>query len=180
MRARAFSPHKTKMGNKGIHWRALTTLDLPAVEEMAAAVHPDFFEETRIFAERQRLYPDGARFLELDGYPAGYVLSHPWAFRHLPALNSLLGAIPHDAATYYIHDLALMPQARGTGAAAMVVRALIAHASAGGYATMSLVAVNASQRFWEKHGFGVVEAPELAEKLASYEEAARFMVKPLG
>jgi GNAT superfamily N-acetyltransferase len=165
------------MSSKGIHWRAMTTLDLPTVEEIAAVVHPDFFEEQQVFAERQRLYPDGARFLELDGEPAGYVFSHPWAFRHLPDLNSLLVAIPPDAATYYIHDLALLPQARGTGAAAMVVAALIGHAFQSGYATMSLVAVNSSQWFWEKHGFEVVEVPELAGKLTGYEDAARFMVR---
>jgi GNAT superfamily N-acetyltransferase len=167
------------MSTKGIHWRALTTLDLPAVEDIAAAVHPGFFEEPRVFAERLRLYPDGARFLELAGQPAGYVLSHPWHQRRLPALNSLLGAVPSDVVTYYIHDLALLAPARGTGAAALVVNALVQHARRSGFASMSLVAVNASQRFWEKHGFGVVEAPELADKLASYEGEARFMVKPL-
>ena len=58
-----------------MHWRALTTLDLPAVEAIAAAVHPDFPEDAAVFAERQRLYPDGARLLELDGEPSGYILS---------------------------------------------------------------------------------------------------------
>jgi hypothetical protein len=44
---------------------------------------------------------------------------------------------------------------------------------------VSLVAVNGSRPFWHKHGFRAVQAPELAEKLQSYEEAARLMVKPL-
>jgi len=167
------------MNTKGIHWRALTSLDLPAVEEIAGVVHPGFFESLAVFVERQRLYPEGARFLELDGQPAGYLLSHPWRQHHLPALNSLLGAIPPDASTYYIHDLALLPHARGTGAAGMAVTSLLAHARQSGYATASLVAVNSSQRFWEKHGFAVVDVPELAPKLRSYEVAARFMVRPL-
>jgi GNAT superfamily N-acetyltransferase len=166
--------------NKAMHWRALTTLDLPAVETIAAAVHPHFPEDTAIFAERQRLYPDGTRLLEVDGAPAGYVLSHPWHFRTLPPLNSLLGAIPADADTYYLHDLALLPTARGTGAAAMIVGDILRHARSAGFATMSLVAVNGSLPFWHKHGFRAQTVPELAEKLASYEDAARFMVKPLG
>lgn len=165
--------------NKAMHWRALTTLDLPAVETIAAAVHPDFPEDTAIFTERQRLYPDGTRLLELDGAPAGYILSHPWYFRTLPPLNSLLGAIPADADTYYLHDLALLPAARGTGAAAMIVGDMLRHARATGFATMSLVAVNGSLPFWHKHGFRAQAVPELAEKLASYEDTARFMVKPL-
>lgn len=162
-----------------MHWRNLTTFDLPVVESIAAVVHPGFPEDIAVFAERQRLYPDGTRLLELNGTPSGYILSHPWHYKALPALNSLLGAVPADADTYYLHDLALLPAARGTGAAAMIVGEMLRHARATGFASMSLVAVNGSMPFWYKHGFRVVDAPELAEKLTSYEGAARFMVKPL-
>ena len=48
-----------------------------------------------------------------------------------------------------------------------------------GFETMSLVAVNGSVPFWEKQGFGVEERPDLKEKLAAYEETARYMVKVL-
>lgn len=130
-------------------------------------------------AERQRLYPDGARFLELNGQPAGYVLSHPWTLGNLPALNSRLGRIPVGADTYYIHDLALLPAARGTGAATQVVGALVEHANKCLFVSVSLVAVNGSIPFWRKHGFEVIEEPELANKLASYEPTARLMVRAL-
>ena len=165
--------------NSGIHWRALTTLDLPAVETIAAAVHPDFPEDMAVFVERQRLYPSGTRFLELGGSPAGYILSHPWRFKSLPALNALLGAIPEDADTYYIHDLALLNKARGTGAAAMIVGEILRHARSRGFPHVSLVAVNGSQPFWYKHGFRALAVPELADKLATYEPAARLMVRAL-
>jgi len=160
-----------------MHWRALTTLDLPVVAAIAGQVHPAFPEDVTIFAERQRLYPDGARLLELDGTPSGYILSHPWRFGTMPPLNSLLGAIPGDADTYYLHDLALLPRARGTGAAAMIVGEILRHARASGFASVSLAAVNGSLPFWYKHGFRAVEAPELTDMLGSYETAARFMVK---
>ncbi len=160
-----------------MHWRGLTALDLPEVEAIAAKVHPDFPEDMVVFAERQRLYPDGARLLELDGVPAGYVLSHPWHLGALPALNALLGAIPEDADTFYLHDLALLPRARGTGAAAMIVGDMLRHARASGLPSASLVAVNGSLPFWYKHGFRAIKAPELEAKLGSYEAAARYMVK---
>jgi GNAT superfamily N-acetyltransferase len=167
---------KNSMRN-AMHWRALTTLDLPAVEAIAGKVHPTFPEDLAVLAERQRLYPEGTRLLELDGAPSGYILSHPWRFGVMPALNSLLGDIPQDADTYYLHDLALLPRARGTGAAAMIVGEMLRHAKASGFPSVSLTAVNGSLPFWYKHGFRAVAAPELAEKLASYEGAARFMVK---
>jgi GNAT superfamily N-acetyltransferase len=160
-----------------MHWRGLTALDLPDVEAIAAKVHPDFPEDMAVFAERQRLYPEGTRLLELDGVPAGYILSHPWRFKALPELNALLGAIPDDADTYYLHDLALLPAARGTGAAAMIVGDILRHARAAGLASVSLVAVNGSLPFWYKHGFRALKAPELDDKLNSYEAAARLMVK---
>ncbi|QDZ12365.1 GNAT family N-acetyltransferase [Devosia ginsengisoli] len=165
--------------SNAMHWRAMTTFDLPAVEAIAARVHPAFPEAMAVFAERQSLYPEGTRLLELGGVPSGYILSHPWRFKALPALNSLLGAIPPDADTYYLHDLALLPTARGTGAAAMIVGDILRHARASGFPSASLVAVNGSVPFWYKHGFREVAAPELADKLGSYEQAARLMARRL-
>lgn len=164
-----------------MRWRPLIVSDLPAVEAIAKIVHPDFPKDGAVFAEQQRLYPDGTRLLELDGVPAGYVLSHPWHFKQLPELNALPGAVPEYANTYYIHDLVLLNKARGTGAAAKIVGEIQRHARGRGFANMSLVAVNGSVPFWHKHGFRAVApsalAAELVAKLNSYEAAARFMVK---
>jgi GNAT superfamily N-acetyltransferase len=157
----------------------MTTLDLPAVEAVAAIVHPGFFERPEVFAERLALYPDGVRLLELDGAACGYVLSHPWQLDAPPALDSLLGALPAAADTYYLHDLALLPAARGTGAATRLVGDLTQHARHRGFQSMSLIAVNGSLGFWQRQGFMPVDAPALAAKLGSYEDAARLMVKPL-
>ena len=167
------------MNLRGVTWRALTGYDLPAVDKIAETVHPDFFETSDVLAERQRLYRNGCYLLELGERPAGYVLSHPWRYGSLPALNAPLGAIPEGADTYYIHDLALLPVARRVGAATRIVRALTKHADAEGYQTMTLVAVNGSIPFWEKHGFVVADVPELYGKLLSYDETARYMVKHL-
>ncbi|MEO6395885.1 MAG: GNAT family N-acetyltransferase [Devosia sp.] len=163
----------------GVAWRAMSFYDLPAVGAIAAEVHPGFFEAPEVLAEKQRLYHPGAYLLEIGERPAGYVLSHPWTSGRLPALNALLGELPEAADTYYLHDIALLPVARRIGAASFIVEALAKHAAAHGFGTMSLVAVNASQSYWERHGFAVVDAPDLNEKLATYEPAARLMLKPL-
>jgi GNAT superfamily N-acetyltransferase len=163
----------------GVAWRSLTGYDMPAVEQIAAAVHPDFFESLDVLAERQRIYFHGTYLLEVNERPAGYVLSHPWRHGDLPALNTLLGDVPADADTYYIHDLALLPVARRIGAASFITEALAKHARAHGFPTMSLVAVNGSRGFWERHGFAVEDRPDLLQKLTSYEAAARLMVRRL-
>ena len=163
----------------GVAWRAMSAYDLPAVAEIAGTVHPKFPEAPEVLAERHSLYHNGAYLLEIGERPAGYILSHPWRFGALPALNSLLGEIPADADTYYIHDLALLPVARRIGAATFMTNALAKHARAHGFPTMSLVAVNGSQGFWGRHEFEVADAPHLIEKLHSYEDDAHLMVRHL-
>ncbi|HEV7277792.1 MAG TPA: GNAT family N-acetyltransferase [Devosiaceae bacterium] len=167
------------MIHKAVNWRAMTGYDLPAVEGIAAVVHPDFHEAPEVLAERQQLYRNGCYLLEVGDRPVGYLLSHPWREGSIPELNSLLGTIPDDADTYYLHDLALLPVARRIGAAGHIIGAITKHAVARGFATMSLVAVNDSERFWTRHSFVSRDAPRLADKLASYDAGARLMVKSL-
>ena len=163
----------------GVAWRAMTGYDLDDVVQIAGVVHPDFFESPDVLAERQQLYHFGSDLLEVNERPAGYVLSHPWSLGELPRLNSLLGGLPENADTYYIHDLALLPVARRIGAATYITNALAKHARAHGFPTMSLVAVNGSLGFWQRHEFEEADIPELFPKLLSYEPEARLMVRRL-
>jgi GNAT superfamily N-acetyltransferase len=156
--------------------------DLAAVLAVAAVVHPDFPEDASVFAERLRLWPAGCFVLAADDAPtplAGYVVSHPWRAGSPPALNRLLGALPDGADTFYLHDLALMPVARNSGAGAEIVERLARTARHAGFATISLVAVGGSAGFWTRRGFFVIEDPALTQKLVSYGGAARFMLRAL-
>jgi ribosomal protein S18 acetylase RimI-like enzyme len=110
----------------------------------------------------------------------GYILSHPWTYAAPPALNSQLGALPTPPTTYYIHDIALLPEARGTGAANAIVVQLVKLAETLGLPNLSLVAVNNSVAFWQRHGFVLTPIPALDAKLRSYDEAARFMARAIG
>lgn len=155
-------------------WRPMTDADLPQVLAIAAAVHPSFPEDAAVFAERLRLYPQGCHVLARDGTINGYVVSHPWAGAP-PALDTLLERLPPLPSIYYIHDLALLPAARRSGAANTIVTLLIDQARRENFATITLVAVNNSERFWRKHGFDVVRDETIAAKIQSYGEDARVM-----
>ncbi|CAL62838.1 Putative acetyltransferase [Herminiimonas arsenicoxydans] len=163
--------------DRHFHWRRMSAPDMASVTLVASQVHPDYPEDERVFAERLALYPDGCLLLEAGKQIAGYVISHPWRERQPPALNSLLQALPATPSTYYIHDVALLPAARGLGAASQLVDILMQLAQAADLATMSLVAVNDSHAFWARHGFVSIEDPALQEKLHSYDTAARFLAK---
>jgi len=161
-------------------WRPLTPGDLPAALAVADIVHPNYPEDPAVFAERLALYPSGCLVL-IDGEDRiGYIVSHPWIYGEPPALNSLLGALPLPPTTYYIHDIALLPRARGTGAAGLVIAQLVDQAEALGLPNLSLIAVNDSVGFWRRHGFAVNSNPALDRKLRSYDESARFMVRQCG
>lgn len=157
----------------------MTAADLPAVNALAGLIHPAYPEDEAVFAERLRLYPQGCRVLERNGRLTAYAVSHPWLDRAPPKLNALLGELPPRPSTYYLHDIALLPQMRGTGAAAEVVTSLAEQARAERLPSLSLIAVNGSQGFWLRQGFEAVADDTLTDKLRSYGGDARFMLRAL-
>jgi ribosomal protein S18 acetylase RimI-like enzyme len=165
-------------------WRPMVAADLPGVLAVADSVHPTFPEDGVVFEERLRLYPIGCLAFSSGEDILGYAVSHPWRAYDPPALNAQLGELPRQPETYYIHDVALLPELRGTGAAALVVALLLARAQKEVLPSVSLVAVNNSVGFWERHGFLNVASQKivnatLARKLRGYDEAAAFMVRQL-
>ncbi|KXF76218.1 GCN5 family acetyltransferase [Paramesorhizobium deserti] len=165
--------------NGGLHWRLMRGADIPDVSTIAAAIHTDFFEDDAVFIERLKLYPAGCFALEGDGALVGYGISHPWRLFEIPALNTLLGELPESADTYYLHDIALLPEARSGGAARRVVAMMAEQAMRDGFAAMSLVAVNGSSGFWQKQGFSIADVSELGDKLLSYSGDVRYMTREL-
>lgn len=164
---------------QSVTWRPMTATDLPAVMAVAGVVHPGYPEDAAVFAERLRLFPDGCLVLEQRDGLRGYVVSHPWHRAVPPALNSLLGGLPVQAGCFYIHDLALLPAARGRGAGGTIVAMLVEIAAQAGLPCLSLVAIDGSSGFWRRHTFREVHDPALAAKLASYDDAARYMERAL-
>lgn len=137
-------------------WRPMQADDLAAVSAISDAVHGAYTEPLAVYAERLDLYPDGCRIFERDGAVAGYLVTHPWHRHSPPKLGALLGAIPGDANTYYLHDIALLPTARGTGAGRAALDFVVDHARALGFADVTLMAIGGADRFWAAQGFAYV------------------------
>ena len=153
--------------------------DLPAVNAIADRVHLAYPEDEAVLAERLALYPRGCFVFEQGRAIAGYAISHPWHDRQPPTLNMLLGSVPITASSYYLHDITLLAEARGTGAGSDIVAHLVQHALRRRFANVSLIAVNNSVAFWDRHGFRVVVDTSLDGTLRSYDDQARFMVRDL-
>lgn len=158
-------------------WRPMRPGDLDRVVEIAAIGFPDHFEGRECFQNRLALWPQGCFVLSGPAQAEAYLVAYPWRAGTVPALNALIPEIPLDATVLYLHDLALTPEVRGQGWSRPVMAAVMDLARTGRWPTVALVAVNDAVDFWRGHGFKVCEAPELAEKLASYGPDARYMTR---
>ncbi|MGU3576872.1 GNAT family N-acetyltransferase [Brucellaceae bacterium C25G] len=168
-----------KDGMNAFLWRPMQETDISAVADVANLVHPDFPEDISVFEDRLRLYPAGCFVLEYQHQIVGYGISHPWPIDEAPALNSVLTALPDNASTYYLHDIALAPSARSGGNASSLLKLMTEQALADSFEIMALVAVNGSLPFWERQGFNVRDVETLVRKLKSYSDDARYMVRIL-
>ncbi|WP_240699765.1 GNAT family N-acetyltransferase [Sphingomonas naasensis] len=146
--------------------------DLATVSAISDAVHGRFTEPVAVYAERLALWPEGCRVLERDGAVVGYLVSHPWYREAPPKLGAMLGAIPSDADAYYLHDIALLPVARGAGASKAALDFVKAQTRTLGLVDIALMAVGGADRFWAAQGFAYV--PRDADP--SYGEDAFLML----
>lgn len=95
-------------------------------------------------------------------------------------LDSLLRALPDRPATFYIHDTALMPALRGTGAARAKIQTIAERASALGLPTLSLATIEEAADFWRASEFLETPVSTTAQgALRSYGKNARFMTRPV-
>ena len=156
-------------------WRSMRADHLAAVSAISDAVHGRYTEPVAVYAERLALYPAGCRVFEHGGAVGGYLIAHPWHRDSPPKLGALLGAIPADTDTFYLHDIALLPASRGTGAGKMALDLVVGDARALGLAEVTLMAVGGADRFWAAQGFDTV--PREADP--SYGAGAHLMRMPV-
>jgi ribosomal protein S18 acetylase RimI-like enzyme len=161
------------------NWRRMARADLVSVERIGDLVHPTYPEDATVIAERLQLYPAGCLVLQCRSATQGYAISHPWLFGRPPALNTRLQDLPVRPDTFYIHDVALMPEFRRSHLGTTVVQLLVHQAKLDDLDNMSLVAVGRSLDFWRKNGFQGIEREDIRAALSSYGEGATFMARSL-
>jgi GNAT superfamily N-acetyltransferase len=160
------------------HWRPMVASDLAAVERIAEIVHPAYPESEEVPAERLALFPAGCLIAGGARDEAiGYAVTHPGRLGRPPALDSRLGELASDADCLYLHDVALLPEARGLGLGESLVGLLRALSIRSGFKVMALTAVNCSTSYWRRQGFSDYSGDGiLAAKLFSYGDDAVYMI----
>jgi GNAT superfamily N-acetyltransferase len=132
----------------------MMAVDLASVGQIAEIVHPAYPESEDVPAERLALFPAGCLIAEgAPGEVLGYAVSHPGQLGRPPALDSRLGELPSDADCLYLHDVALLPEARGLGLGESLVDLLRALGIRFGFKVIALTAVNRSTSYWRSRGF---------------------------
>ena len=158
-------------------WRPAAVNDLIDIQRIGDQIHPDLHERPEVFAERLKLFSEGCFVLVQNEQVVGYGLSHPWFLNSIPPLDQLLGSIPQSPGCLLIHDVAALPQARGHGAAAILIELTAKLARKHGIPCLALVSVYNTRPLWARLGFEVISDSSLTDKLKSYGQTARYMIR---
>lgn len=169
----------TKAASKGPVWRLASATDIQAITGVAEVVHPTFPERPEVFAEKLSLLPSGCFVLVRHEEVVGYGLSHTWMLNSIPPLDSFLETTPGVADCLYVHDVAVLAEARGHGSAGLYVEMMVDRARQLGVDFLALVSVYRTQPFWARYGFEIANAPDLGTKLRSYGSTAKYMTRNL-
>lgn len=148
-------------------WRPMIVADLARVNQIADIVHVNYPEDPAVFANRLALFPDGCRMAEDGALSLGYCIVHPGIIGQPPALDSVMQTLPAEADCLYIHDVALLPEARGRKLGIALARLMEDVARTHGFDRIALTAVNNSDGFWGALGY----EPQPCDTLASYGNA---------
>ncbi|WP_368198681.1 GNAT family N-acetyltransferase [Aeromonas sp. R7-4] len=159
-----------------INIRTIGIPDWPAIMAIQHQCYHLFDPEPlEVMQNKTELAPACCWVAEHRGKVQGYLLCHPWRAHEPPPLSVPMQGLAGDE-EFYLHDLAVAPEARGIGVGQRLLATALDFASREGYRHAGLVAVQDAPAFWHKQGF----VPAATEKsLAEYGEGAIYMRLPL-
>jgi GNAT superfamily N-acetyltransferase len=156
----------------------LTNDHLAAVSAIQTASYPaQSREDMETLQYHWNAFPEFCLLGLHQGVSVGYLIAHPWPPRLPPPLNALSYQLPPGATSLFIHDLALLPAARGTGLATSLVETLLTRAKLAGLPLASLVSVQGTRGFWERFGFQPVTSlpPDYFDAFRRYYQDGGFL-----
>lgn len=163
--------------------RTLCPADLPSVLRIQAACYTELEPESlQSLAAKQRAASAFCFVACRDAEVVAYLFSLPWIAAAPPALNAADCQLPLDPDCLYLHDLAVLPTARQTGAGKALVQAFFACLAKLALQQANLIAVQGAAGYWRRYGFQPVQTTAtLEKKLATYGEDVVYMqyLKPV-
>jgi GNAT superfamily N-acetyltransferase len=112
----------------------------------------------------------------------GYMIAFPWKSGETPVNNQNFPKMIPTPDCFFIHDITLLPAARGTGLARSMIEKACETGRLLGFKTISLVAVAQSGNYWDKNNFLEYMDISIEKKnalIANYGKGSRLMQKTL-
>jgi GNAT superfamily N-acetyltransferase len=152
--------------------------DLPGVLALQQGCYAAAFHEPlAAFASKLSASPDSCWVLVRGDMLCAYLVCLPIEGDQLPPLHAAHWSAPERPDWLYLHDMAVSPAERGTGAAQALLAQAFEWARQRQLPETGLIAVQGSVPFWSKLGFQLLEDPARVgpAKLATFGPDARFM-----
>lgn len=161
--------------------RTMTSEDLPQVLAVQASCYPpELRDGAAAFLSRLVFQPTTNLVAETAEGISAYLLSHPWRRGSPPPLDTELPPRDGPSDCWFIQDLSVSPDHRGSGLAHALYAAGREVAAGLALCRSELIAVQDADAFWRSLGYRAVTASSgLAHKLASYGPSATYMARDL-
>lgn len=158
-----------------LHIRPMRPGDLEVVFALQCHAHTaDYHEPRAALASRFEAGPGACLVAEWASRPVAYVLAHPWQGAPPPLHRPLAPVQRPDQ--LFLHDLAVVPEARGVGAAGALIDTLARRAQGLALAEIRLVALVDAVAFWQRKGWRAMTGVPLHR---SYGSGARLKTRPV-
>jgi len=136
-----------------INIRTMQPSDLAKVVTIQAEAYENhFLESADVIAQRFKLSPQTAWVAELDNEVSAYLVAYCYKLGKVNPFNATFVQV-EDPDCLYLHDLALLQMARGTGIATRLIQMAVDFAQYHSLSFVALVSVQSSKEFWQKQGF---------------------------
>ena len=155
----------------------MTVADLPAVLKIQATCYTGVTPESKESLQAKLSASRSTCLIAaVGGQTVGYLISLPWEFSRPPALNAQTCELPATPTCLYLHDLAVTPAARESGAGRALVEAFLQRLKTSDLGRASLVAVQNSAAYWQRYGFRPVPSSALLNaSLSTYGADVAYM-----
>ncbi|WP_160162620.1 GNAT family N-acetyltransferase [Hyphomonas neptunium] len=153
-----------------------------AVRVQAQAFTEDLRESPEVFADRLSRFGEYYRVAFMEGRMVGYMIGFPWKLGETLVNNEKFPADLPAPDCFYIHDIAILPEARGAGISKAMLEDAYKTAHRLGFDAVSLVAVGQSGSYWDNAGYVpyTLVGPRKLERIVDiYGPGARLMALPI-
>jgi ribosomal protein S18 acetylase RimI-like enzyme len=137
-----------------MEFRNLAISELSLVMRLQQQVYmPELVESAQSFERKLTLFSEGSLGCFEPTGMAAYGFGHPWTAGSVVPLGHVIDHLPLDPDCFYIHDVAVSPDCRRRGIARKFVEIFINLARARDLEMLACLAVQDSDKSWEKLGF---------------------------